>query len=189
MRKVPTQGWTGNWRVWAVCLSRAAVESRIEGLETGVDAFLIKPFSTKELQIRVKRLIENRQKLMKQIRQKPIIKASEVMVNPFEQQFLEKLQQIVEANIQDEGFQVEKMSREIGMSRRQLQRKLNALLDCSPAYFIRRIRLERAKQLLEKKAGNVTEIAFEVGYSNVSAFARAFREAFQKSPSEILNHQ
>ena len=84
---------------------------------------------------------------------------------------------------------MEELCREIGMSRRQLLRKLNALLDCSPAFYIRRIRLERAKQLLEQRAGNVTEIAFEVGYGNLSAFTRAFKEAFHKSPSDILKQE
>ncbi|MCB9088511.1 MAG: response regulator [Calditrichae bacterium] len=169
--------------------AKAAESDKFEGLETGVDAFLIKPFNTKELQIRVRKLIELRQQLLAKVQQQPIITASKVMVSSVEQQFLERLQKAVEENLSDENFQVEELCREIGMSRRQLLRKLNALLDCSPAFYIRRIRLERAKQLLEQRAGNVTEIAFEVGYGNLSAFTRAFKEAFHKSPSDILKQE
>jgi transcriptional regulator GlxA family with amidase domain len=114
-----------------------------------------------------------------------MITASEVMVTSMDQQFLERLQKIVEENMEEETFQVEDIGRQIGLSRSQLQRKLSALLDCSPAAYLRRVRLERAKQLLEKNAGTVSEICFQVGYGNVSAFARAFRETFGKSPSAV----
>ncbi len=169
--------------------AKAAETDKFEGLETGVDVFLTKPFSTRELEIRVRKLIELRQQLLTKVQHQPIITASEVMVTSVDRAFLERLQEIVEENLSDENFQVEELCREIGMSRRQLQRKLNALLDCSPAFYIRRIRMERAKQLLEQNAGNVTEIAFDVGYGNVSNFARAFRDAFQKSPSEFLKKE
>ena len=166
--------------------AKAAESDKFAGLETGVDVFLIKPFSSKELQIRVRKLIENRKLLLAKVRERPMITASEVMATSANQQFLDRLLQIVEENLSDENFQVESLCREIGLSPAGLYRKLNALLDCTPALYIRRIRLERARQLLEQKAGNVTEIAFQVGYSNTSNFARAFREAFQISPSEFL---
>jgi signal transduction histidine kinase/DNA-binding response OmpR family regulator/ligand-binding sensor domain-containing protein len=166
--------------------ARAADEDRFEGLEQGVDAYLTKPFNKKELRIRVRKLIEMRRQLLAQVRQKPMISASEVMVTSAEQKFLQRLQEIVEDNISDETFEMEELGRKIGMSPRQLQRKINALLGCSPAFYIRRIRLERGRQLLEKGAGGISEVAFEVGYGSGSAFARAFRDAFGKPPSEFV---
>lgn len=165
--------------------ARAADEDKFEGLEKGVDVYLTKPFNKQELLIRVRKLIELRQQLLARVQARPMITASEVMVTSMDQQFLERLQKIVEENMGEETFQVEDLGRQIGLSRSQLQRKLAALLDCSPAAYLRRVRLERAKQLLEKNAGTVTEICFQVGYGNVSAFARAFREAFGESPSTI----
>jgi signal transduction histidine kinase/DNA-binding response OmpR family regulator/ligand-binding sensor domain-containing protein len=165
--------------------AKATDEDLFEGLEKGVDVYLTKPFNKHELLIRVRKLIELRQQLLARVKTRPMITASEVMVTSMDQQFLERLQKIVEENMEEETFQVEDIGRQIGLSRSQLQRKLSALLDCSPAAYLRRVRLERAKQLLEKNAGTVSEICFQVGYGNVSAFARAFRETFGKSPSAV----
>ncbi len=166
--------------------AKAAEEERLEGLETGVDAYLIKPFSIRELQVRVRKLIEMRQKLLEPRKQPLKITASEVAVTPVDEQFLERLQQVVEENMEDEGFQVGELCRKVGIGERQLYRKLKALLGCTPAAYIRQIRLDRAKQLLEKGAGTVSEVTFMVGYGNTSAFARAFRETFGQAPSKFL---
>jgi len=166
--------------------ARVAEEARLEGLESGVDAYLTKPFSTRELQVRVRKLIELRQMLREQQEHPFKITSSNVAVTSVDEAFIERLQSIVEANMEDEHFQVESLCKEIGVSERQLYRKLKALLNCTPAAYIRLIRLDRAKQLLEKKAGTVSEITFQVGYSNTSAFARAFREVYGKAPSEVL---
>jgi len=166
--------------------AKATEEDRLEGLESGVDAYLTKPFNIRELQIRVHKLIEMRQKLLAQ-RQQPLnITASDIAVTPVDEQFLQRLQKIVEENMEDEHFQVGRLCREIGISERQLYRKLQGLLGCTPAAYIRQLRLERARQLLEKGAGTVSEITFMVGYSNTSAFARAFRDAFGEAPSRFL---
>jgi signal transduction histidine kinase/DNA-binding response OmpR family regulator len=166
--------------------AKAAEEEKLQGLETGVEAYLIKPFSTKELQVRVRKLIEMRRKLRAQVKGKPVIKASELAVTSVDQQFLERLQKVAEENMEDENFQVEELSHKIGMGRRQLHRKLTALLDHSPTAYLRQMRLDRAKQLITKNAGTISEIAYMVGYSDVSAFSRAFREVFGQSPSELL---
>lgn len=166
--------------------ARAAEEAKLEGLESGVDAYLTKPFSTRELQVRVRKLIEMRRLLREQQEHPLQIRSSEVAVTSVDEAFLERLQTIVEEHLAEEDFQVESLCREIGVSERQLYRKLKALLNCTPAAYIRLLRLDRAKQLLEKNAGTVSEITFQVGYANTSAFARAFKEAYGKSPSEIL---
>ncbi len=166
--------------------AKAAAQEKLEGLETGVDAYLTKPFSIQELQVRVRKLIEMRRHLLSQRKQPLKITASEVAVTPVDERFLDRLQTIVEDKMEDENFQVSELCRAVGISERQLYRKLKALLGCTPSAFIRQLRLDRAKQLLEKGAGTVSEITFMVGYSNTSAFARAFREAFGKAPSHFL---
>jgi transcriptional regulator GlxA family with amidase domain len=127
-----------------------------------------------------------RRKLLEQRKRPLMITSSEVAVTPVDEQFLQRLQTVVEENMADENFQVEQLCRKVGIGERQLYRKLHALLDCTPAAYVRQIRLDRAKQLLEKGAGSVSEITFQVGYANTSAFARAFREVFGQSPSEFL---
>ena len=166
--------------------AKAAEDEKLEGLETGVDAYLTKPFSIRELQVRVRKLIELRRQLLQTQKQPLKITASEVVVTPVDERFLERLQKIVEENLEDEAFQVGELCLKVGIGERQLYRKLHALLGCTPAAYIRQIRLDRAKQLLEKGAGTVSEITFMVGYANTSAFARAFREAFGKAPSAFL---
>ncbi len=167
--------------------AKAAESDKLEGLETGVDAFLIKPFSTKELGIRVRKLIEIRDKLIKQIGAKAVLNPSEISVSSMDQQFLKRMHDIIEENMGNEDFGVEVLAEQIGISKRQLQRKLKTLIDCTPIQCIRIMRLKRAKQLLEQNAGNVTEIAFSVGYGDVTAFSRAFKEEFDILPSALIS--
>ncbi|MBD3627477.1 helix-turn-helix transcriptional regulator [Cyclobacterium sp.] len=93
----------------------------------------------------------------------------------------------MEENIMNTDFDVEVFSREIGMSRTNLHRKLKALTDFSATAFIRVFRLKRAKRLLEQKAGNVSEIAYAVGFNSVSYFDRCFKKHFGKTPSELIS--
>ncbi len=166
--------------------AKAAEEEKIEGLESGVDAYLLKPFSTKELQVRVRKLIERQKQLATRLAEATPQNVRKEEVSPAVREFLERLNEIVEEHLADEDFQVDQLCRKIGLSRRQLQRKLKSVLDCSPAVYMRRARLERAKELLLTSRHTVSEVSFMVGYGDVSAFARAFREAYQKPPSEFL---
>ena len=163
--------------------ARAAAEDRIGGLETGADDYLIKPFDARELQVRVKNLIQQRQKLRERYRKEGILQPREIAINSTDQKFLQKALEIVESHLSDEHFSVVNFGMEIGMSRALLHRKLRALTDHSASEFIRSLRLNRAAQLLAKKAGNVTEIAYQVGFNNLSYFARCFQRQFGVSPS------
>ena len=163
--------------------ARATAEDRIGGLETGADDYLIKPFDARELQVRVKNLIQQRQKLRERYRKEGILQPREIAINSTDQKFLQKALEIVESHLSDEHFSVVNFGMEIGMSRALLHRKLRALTDHSTSEFIRSLRLNRAAQLLAKKAGNVTEIAYQVGFNNLSYFARCFQRQFGVSPS------
>ena len=93
----------------------------------------------------------------------------------------------MEKNIADPNFGVKALANVLSMSRKQLHRKLRALIDISPNRYIRKIRLNRAKQLLVQKVGNVTEIAYKVGFSSSSYFTKCYKEEFDKVPSESEN--
>lgn len=99
--------------------------------------------------------------------------------------FLQNVREAVEANLDDENFSVVELSKKIGMSRSQLHRKLSALTGFSPNEVIRNMRLERAKQLLEKKTGTVSEIAFLCGFNSPAYFIRCFKENFGRTPGEV----
>lgn len=165
--------------------AKSSSGSKIEGLELGADDYLVKPFVAKELRARVKNLIEQRQ-LLRQRFSKEIIQVapSEITVTPVDERFLKKAIETVEERMADEEFSVELLSREIGMSRMQLHRKLKALTDQSPSMFIRTLRLKRAAQLLQQHSGNISEVAYDVGFNNLSYFAKAFREQFGMLPKE-----
>ncbi len=165
--------------------ARAEEADKIAGLEIGVDDYLTKPFSPNELRVRVRNLIELRRQLRERFSQTTLIKPAEVTVASVDQKFLARLKEIVEANMEEEDFDVKELSRKAGMSDRQLERKLKALIDQTPNQFIRSMRLQRAKQLLEQNAGTVSEIAYMVGFNNIPYFSKAFREVFGKPPSEV----
>ena len=164
--------------------AKADTNSKLEGLETGADDYLTKPFDAKELQVRVKNLIEQRKKLREHFMREAQFKPKDIAVTSLDEKFLHRAIDIVEEHMSDSEFNVDKFSREIGMSRVHLNRKLRALTDQSPRGFIRTLRLWRAASLLRQKFGNVTEVAFEVGFDNLSYFAQCFRKQFGKLPSE-----
>jgi signal transduction histidine kinase/ligand-binding sensor domain-containing protein/DNA-binding response OmpR family regulator len=168
--------------------ARAAAEDRIGGLETGADDYIIKPFNARELLVRVRNLIEQRRKLRERYRKEGILKPQDIAVTSTDQKFLQRALEIIESHFSDENFGVEAFGREIGMSRVQLHRKLRALTDHSTGQFIRTLRLNRAARLLAKHHGNVTEVAYEVGFKNLSYFAKCFHEQFGVNPHAYAVH-
>lgn len=165
--------------------ARAAMEDKIEGLETGADDYLIKPFNIMELQVRMNNLIVQREKLREQFQRDFHRPLSGLGKNSIDREFLNRLDTVVQQNITNLQFDVEKMAEVIGMSRAQLHRKLRALTNQSPGTFLRMIRLRHAARLLESGAGNVAYVALEVGYSSLSHFAKSFQTYFGVLPSEF----
>ena len=172
--------------------AKASIESKLEGLESGADDFLTKPFDAKELQVRIKNLIVQRGKLRKLLSQhvgdfretRLIKESSGRAMTKMDEQFLEKATVLIHEHISDSEFTVEKFSSEMAMSRVQLHRKLKALADQSCSDFMRRLRLKRAAELLKEGELNITQIGFEVGMSNQSYFSKAFKELYGVTPSE-----
>ncbi len=164
--------------------AKAGLDDKIEGLETGVDAYLTKPFSARELRVRVRNLIYQRKQLRKRFSKSTILKPSDVSVVSVEQIFLEKTIRTIEKHFEDEQFGVEKLADEMNMSVSQLNRKLNALVDQPPGQLIRSFRLQRAADLLKQNAGTVAEICYRVGFNDQAYFSRAFKKQFGTSPSE-----
>ncbi|MEZ4776714.1 MAG: tetratricopeptide repeat protein [Bacteroidia bacterium] len=164
--------------------AKASEESRITGLETGVDDYLTKPFNEKELKIRIANLISQRKLLRQRFSEALIIKAEDVTAVPMDQQFLQKVTETIEANLTNEQFGVETLSEAVNMSVTHLNRKLNALIGQSAGKLIRSMRMQRAADLLKQQAGTVSEIAFELCFSDPTNFARSFRQQFGVNPSE-----
>ncbi len=164
--------------------AKAGSESKIEGLETGADDYLIKPFDAKELRVRIKNLIESRRKMRETFSRSSVFPHLLPAGSSIDQQFINKAVATVHKHLSDESFETDQFSKEMFLSRAQLHRKLKGLSDLSATEFIRRTRLHYAKELLEKNAGTIAEIADKVGFSNHSYFAKCFKEQFGHLPSE-----
>jgi signal transduction histidine kinase/ligand-binding sensor domain-containing protein/DNA-binding response OmpR family regulator len=163
--------------------ARSKEEQKLEGLECGADDYITKPFSFDILQLRIKRLIQKQEQFHRDFNKFIEVKASDIKITSLDENLIRKAIECVENNISDADFSVEDLSRELGMSRVHLYKKLLALTGKSPLEFIRSIRLQRAAQLLEKSQLSVAEVAYQVGFNNPKYFARYFKEAFNMLPS------
>jgi signal transduction histidine kinase/DNA-binding response OmpR family regulator len=167
--------------------AKADTESRLQGLETGADDYLTKPFGLEEIQLRVHNLIEGRRKLRERFSKQLTLQPTEIAVTSTDEKFLQKVMAVLEVNMANAEFDVETFGKEIGMSRGHLHRKLTALVDQSPSEFIRTIRLKRATHLLSQQGGNISEVAYQVGFNSVTYFSKCFRELYGQTPSEYIS--
>jgi len=169
--------------------AKADIESKLEGLGTGADDYIPKPFDINELQLRVLNLIQNRKKLQEKYARQVLLKPGALEVKSADERFLQKILTIVEEHVGDTSLGVDSFAREACMSTAQLYRKLTALTGYTPNDFIKHIRLQRAADLIDKKVGNIADVAYQVGFNNLSYFAKCFKEKFKTTPSEFSkNH-
>jgi DNA-binding response OmpR family regulator len=166
--------------------AKASEESIIQGLETGADDYIVKPFSTKILCARIKNLIDLRRQLQDKRIKQMMLQPAEISISSMDEVFYKELQDVIEKNLSDSKFNVEELSKKLYMSRSTLNRKVMALVGVTPLQFIRSYRLKRAAQLLKAKFGNVTEVAVEVGFCNMAHFTQCFKEQFHQLPSNFL---
>lgn len=172
--------------------AKADIESKIRGLEFGADAYLFKPFEKQELLVRLRKLLELRALLQAKYQtytssQSLQLPSSEVspQVNR-EKEFLQKLIHSIEARLDDADLTVPEISRQLAMSDTQLYRKLKAITDKTPSQFIRTVRLQKSMALLKGSGLNVSEVAYEVGFTSPQYFSKMFKEEFGLTPSEFL---
>ncbi|MEI9922120.1 MAG: two-component regulator propeller domain-containing protein [Bacteroidota bacterium] len=163
--------------------ARMAEEQKMEGFEAGADDYVTKPFSFEILQARIRNLIHQRELFHKDFRKQIEVKASTIRITSMDEKLIQNAIKIVEDNITDADFSVEDLSRELGMSRVHLYKKLLAITGKSPLEFIRTIRLQQAAQLLEKSQLSVSEIAYKVGFNNPKYFTKYFKEEYKVLPS------
>jgi signal transduction histidine kinase/ligand-binding sensor domain-containing protein/DNA-binding response OmpR family regulator len=175
--------------------AKASRESKIEGLETGADDFLTKPFDADELLVRIKNLITLRLKLKHLLSQhigdpgqtRLIQESSGKLMSKIDALFIEKAVLAINNHLSNTELNVEMFAREMGMSRMQLHRKLSSLTGNSSSELIRNIRLKKAAELLKAGELNVSEVTYEIGISSLSNFAKIFKEKYGVSPSEYVN--
>jgi YesN/AraC family two-component response regulator len=163
--------------------AKASEENIIRGLETGADDYITKPFNTKILCARIKNMIDLRRQLQHKLKRQMRLEPAEIAVTSFDEEFYQELEAVIEKNLPDPEFNVEQLGKRLYLSRATLYRKIMALTGEPPYQFIRSYRLKRAAQLLKANFGNVTEVAVEVGFTNMAYFTQCFKEEFHQLPS------
>jgi signal transduction histidine kinase/DNA-binding response OmpR family regulator len=165
--------------------AKADIDSRLAGLERGADAYLAKPFDEKELHIQLKNLVELRKKLYERYASPEKIPETSDKFLKKEDEFMIKVNQVMEANLRDDEFGISHLCNELAVSRAQLYRKFRSLSNRTIADYFKSLRLSKAKELLLTTSLNVTEVTFTVGFKSLSHFSREFTREFGKSPSEL----
>lgn len=160
-------------------------KDRLAGLSQGADAYLAKPFSIAELFIRLDQLIQLRKKMIDKIGNDSFNQFLKSKVENPESKFLQKVIKSIHKEIDNELFGPAHLARELNLSESQIYRKLKAISGKSTALFIRSVRLQKAKELIQTTDKSIAEIAYEVGFNDPSWFSRAFREEFGFAPSAI----
>ncbi len=169
--------------------AKSEQESKLEGLETGAEAYLTKPFDTKELQIRIKNLINLRRKLQQKYSSDKIVTTMGELkkVSGLDEKFMKKAMEVIEKHISEETFSIEDFGKEVGMSRMQIHRKLKALTGKSASHYIRSVKLFKAKEMIGKHETTISEIAYSLGFSSPAYFTRCFKEEYGHPPSDLVD--
>jgi signal transduction histidine kinase/DNA-binding response OmpR family regulator len=164
-------------------------EHKIEGLETGADSYIAKPFNKKHLQVRVDRLIESRQQLRKHYQQDVITQfVKENKISLLDSNFLKKCNVIIEKHLTDNEYGVEQMSVEMSLSRVHVYRKIKHLTGLTVSEFIRNIKLKKAAVMLRESGKTIAEVAYETGFSSPSYFSKCFKDLYNISPTEFVQN-
>jgi signal transduction histidine kinase/ligand-binding sensor domain-containing protein/DNA-binding response OmpR family regulator len=169
--------------------AKASEESIVQGLETGTDDYITKPFNTTILLARIKNLIELRRRLHMDIDREMTLQPVEISVAAIDRDFLKELKAVINKNLSDPDFNVDQLAKKLYMDRSTIYRKVLALTGETPTRFIRSCRLKRAAELLRDNFGTVVEVAFEVGFSNAGYFAKCFKEKFHQQPSAFQERE
>ena len=162
------------------------VENEMEGLKSGADDFITKPFKMRILGKRVENLMKTRRALRNRYSQEMVLQAKDIAITPTDEVFLNRLQKTLDDNLSDPQCNAAFFCKELGMSRMQLHRKLLAFTGLSTTAFLRSQRLKQAVHILQTSDASINEVAYEVGFNTPSYFIKCFKEAYKKTPSEYL---
>jgi YesN/AraC family two-component response regulator len=166
--------------------AKSAQEDKLEGYTAGADAYITKPFKSRELLLRTQMLIERRKSLQKRYQ---LLGSNHEKIphrNETESKFVQTILDTLQTQIAEPGLDVSSLADAVNMSERQLRRKFKAVFGQSPNQYIRTFRLKKALELLRSHAGNVSEVCYQVGFNNVSYFSKCFREEIGVSPSDVV---
>ena len=167
--------------------AKGTTEHLIEGLEVGADSYISKPFDMRHLEVRIKKLMDQRTALKEKFTKGSVkLDSQKVGINNTEKLFLEKVEKILEENLTNSEFKVDDLGNQLGYSRMQLYRKLKSIRGLSANEFIREYRIKKAAVYLRETDMKIFEVLYEIGISNHSYFTKCFKQYFNKSPKEYI---
>ncbi len=166
--------------------AKANADQQVEGIDSGADDYITKPFDFQILESRIRNLIHQREKLRKSYQSMIGIDPEKIKVESLDEKFIHDAVKAVQDNISNADFTVVEMGQILGMSRVSLYKKILALTAKTPIEFIRTIRLKRAAQLLAESQLSVSEVAYEVGFNSPRVFSGYFKDEFKMLPSEYI---
>ena len=166
--------------------AKTNIQSKIEGLELGADAYIEKPFSVEYLLANISSLIHNREKLRQTFAKSPFVPANTMALTKADEEFIWKLNDIIQANLHNPEFSMEDMADALKMSRSSFYRKIKGVLDLSPNEYLRLERLKQAAQLLKEGKSRVNEICYTVGFNSPSYFSKCFLKQFGVLPKDFI---
>lgn len=164
--------------------AKVSDEAHLQGLKSTADAYLTKPFNNEIVKETVIQLLNERKKLHDRYSQELVLKPTDIVINSADEKFLEKLQLVLDKELSNADYSADNFASFMGMSRMQLHRKLKSLLGVSTTEFLRKERIKMAATLLKKTNVTIAEIAYSVGFNDVSYFIRCFKEVYNCTPSE-----
>jgi two-component system, cell cycle response regulator len=167
--------------------AKNTLQSKIEGLETGADAYIEKPFSPEYLQVQIANLLANRTKIKEYFASSPLVHIKSIAYSKADELFLEKLNEVIRNNLEDTGLDVEKLAKLVNMSRPTLYRKIKSISDLTPNELINITRLKKAAELLMEGNHKIYEVADMTGFGSQTNFGRNFVKQFGMTPSDYLN--
>jgi len=171
-----------------ILTAKSTEESVIEGLETGADVYISKPFNFEILKAQIKTLLDSRQKMRLNFTRQLILEPKVVTITSTDERFLQKLMDVVEHNLGDVNFGIKELTQSMGMSHSVIFRKTKSLTGLNVVEFIRSIRLKKAALILKKNKLPISEVSYMVGFSDPKYFSKCFIKEFGITPSEYSNN-
>lgn len=168
--------------------AKTDIQSKVEGMELGADNYIEKPFSTKYLKVCISNLLDNREKLKQIFTQSPLSDSKILAHTKADEEFINRLNEVIEFNYSNSEFSMDDMAKEFNMSRASFYRKMSGLIDMSPNDYLRFARLKKAAQLFKDEGVRVNEACYLVGFNSPSYFAKCFQKQFGISPKDFLEN-
>ena len=185
MRKIKSNLYTSHIP-FILLTAKGEVEDFVEGLETGADDYISKPFNMDVLIAKIAGIIENRRKLKKKFLSLEEVTPSELTSSKLDEKFLSKINELIEIHYTDPMFDVDTFASKMFVSRSQLYKKLKAITGLSTNDYLTVFRLKKSVELLKKGDLQINEIAYNTGFNDPKYFSRVFKKYYNCSPSEFV---